>query len=179
MSWIEQLESVFHNTPVRVNVDLYDKSGCILNFESLPNESVVIDVDLLAENDAQVRTVFGGDARCDVAVFNFHEGIASVVLIEATTAGTKVSRKMREAIDQIAKSFNHLEQIMRNCNIVVPDLDRYAVVASKRISPNLINNATARQEREEFEKTFGTEVRYVRCGRDIWQAIQGDQSPIS
>ena len=173
MSWIEQLESIFRNTPMHIEVDLYDKSGCILNFESLPEKSVVIDVDLLAENDSSIRGVFGADTRCDVAIFNVSGEDASVVLIEATTA-RRASMKMREAIDQIANSFQHLEQIVDDCNISIPKLTRYAVVASKRVNPNSINHTTAEQEREDFEKTFDTEVRYVRCGRDIWQAIQGE-----
>ena len=157
---------------MHVKVDLYDKSGCILNFESLPEKSVVIDVDLLAENDSSIRGVFGTDTRCDVAIFNAVGEVASVVLIEATTA-RRASRKMREAIDQIANSFQHLEQIVSDCKIHMPKLERYAVVASKRVNPNSINHPVAQQERQHFENKFDTEVRYVRCGRDIWQAIQG------
>ena len=172
MSWIEELESIFRNTPMHVEVDLYDKSGCILNFESLPEKSIVIDVDSLADNDDSIREVFGTDTRCDVAIFNVSDDAATVVLIEATTA-RRASRKMREAIDQIANSFQHLEQIVDYCKIPTPELTRYAVVASKRVNPNSINHPAAEQEREHFEKTFDAEVRYVRCGRDIWQAIQG------
>ena len=172
MSWIEDLESIFRNTPMHVEADFYDKSGCILNFESLPEKSVVIDVDLLAQNDPSIRGVFGTDTRCDVAIFNVSEETAYIVLIEATTA-RRASRKMREAIDQLANSFQHLDRIVDGCNIPIPELTRYAVVASKRVNPNSINHPTAEQEREHFEKRFDTEVRYVRCGRDIWQAIRG------
>ena len=173
MSWIEQLESKFRDTPMHVVEKRYDKSGCILNFDSLPIGSVVIDVDAFVENDDQIRGIVGRDTRCDVAIFGLHRGEASVVLIEATTDRTKMSRKMREAIDQIASSFNHLESLIGDCGIPIPEMNRYAVVASKRVSPNSINNEPARRQREEFEAAHRAEVRYVRCGRDIWQEIQG------
>lgn len=154
-----------------VRTDSYAKCGCVLNLTSLPEESVVIDVDALIRHDGQVRGVVGGDMRCDLAVFTIRNGEGAVLLIEATTTRSKPSRKLRRALQQLGDSFDNLGSLMQSCSIQTPTLNQYAVIVSKKVGRNTTNNQTAESEQQDFEDNHNANVRIVRCSDDIWAQI--------
>ena len=154
-----------------VQTDYYEKSGCDLNLTSIPEDSIVIDVDALLQHHGQARSVIGQDQRCDIAIFALRYGTPTVLLIEATTAASRPSRKLRSALQQLGVSFDNFASLMQGCDIQIPELERYAVIVSKKVGRNTTNNDAIEVEKQDFENTHDANVRIVRCSDDIWAEI--------
>ena len=154
-----------------VEADSYEKSGCDLNLASLPDDSLVLDVDAFLKHHETAQSVVGQDRRCDLAVFALRNGAPCVLLIEATTASSRPSRKLRAGIEQLSQSFDNLASLMNDCDIQIPEVEKYGVIVSKKVGRNTTNNDTIETESRNFENTYEANFRIVRSADDIWAEI--------
>ncbi len=154
-----------------VQTDSHEKSGCDLNLTSIPEESIVIDVDVLLQHHELSQVVVGQDRRCDLAVFALRNGAPTVLLIEATTTSSRPSRKLRSGLEQLSESFENLASLMQACDIQIPEVEKYGVIVSKKVGRNTTNNDAIETERRKFENAHDANVRIVKSSDDIWTEI--------
>lgn len=74
MGWLEALRIRFRSTPSLIRQPFIDRSGCDINFSSVPEDSLILDVDELATQDELIKSITSGLKICDIVIFSAVNG---------------------------------------------------------------------------------------------------------
>ncbi len=176
MIWINELKSRFNNTTIIQNDKKFIQDRCPIHLQSMPEPSVIIDVDKLIKREVMIDRIINGKPICDVLAFCKSDDHQVAILIEAKTSKHHSSERIREAINQLSWSMQHLDLAVQMCSILPLNCARYPVVTFTKINDAVLRIPTVKRAFQEFRRYHGRRIFYVRAGQDIWQNIQNRQT---
>ena len=135
-----------------------------MNLASLPDSSIVLNVDGLNKKVDWIADLVNAFPRCDYVVVSDLHGVMMLDLLEMKSS---VSHPQR-ALSQLISSLEILNQAIDSCAIEIPKHKiRSAIVGP--IPGKSALEQTRRHRRELLEKS---EFVYIDSGDDIWKTFQ-------
>ncbi len=172
MTWINNLKNRFGNSRVLQTEKSFLQDRCPILLDSMPDPSVIIDVDELISFVDFIADITYGNPICDIVAFCSSKNQPIAILIEAKTDRTHTNARTRQAISQLSWSFQHFDKIALTCPLLPIQCRPYAVLTHTNINNAVLRSETVKTEFRRFRRNHGAKIFYVRAGHDIWQAIQ-------
>ena len=173
MNWIRLIHRRFANSPAVVDGQQIFEVGntdCFINLQSVPENSLILDVDALNEADEHIRRSIRREQHCDYVATGCVCAKPFLMLIEAKSDARPRARRIRYAARQTQNSETIAIEMMQQCNDIPSQLDVYHVVVTRRISASTMT----RWHKQTGGENIFRNITLVFSGDDIWQAIQGE-----
>ena len=174
MQWINPIRSRYASTPAIVTDSVVDKDGCKVLFGSFPPGSLILDIDEVIDFDDEISAIVGSDKRCDFVLLTVQNGDNTIALVEVTDQRTNLPDKIYECMDQLSKSYEHLDQTTLRCALPLQNLARKAVIVAPRQRASMFRSDRFKQLRNNFLNNVSGSVslKFAQCGEDLWDEMQ-------
>lgn len=172
MNWTELIRHRFADSPAVIDGNTTFEVGdtnCFVNLQSTPQNCVILDVDLLAETDDEIRQTIHREQHCDYIAAGCACDKPFLIVIEAKGDERLRARRIRRAKEQTQNSVTIATRLIDECDISPANLDLHQVVVTRHIPASRMT----RWHKQQGETDLFRDVTLVFSGDDIWDTIQG------
>lgn len=173
MNWTRLIRRRFGNSTVVIDGPStfeVGNSNCFINLQSIPDNSLILDVDALARVDDEVRKSVHREQHCDYVAAGCVCDNPFLMLIEAKGDERPRARRIRRAKEQTRNSLTIATRLMEDCDNTPTQIDVHHVVVTRHIPASTMT----RWHKQRGVEDLLNDITLVFSGDDIWQTIQGN-----
>ena len=172
MNWTLLFRRRFENSPAVIDGQSTFEVGntnCFINLQSVPENSLILDVDVLAGTDDEIGRAIHGKQRCDYVAAGCACDNPFLMLIEAKGDERPRARRIRRARQQTQNSETIARNMIEKCGEVASQFDVHRVVVTRHIPASRMTRWHNQQGGDDPFR----DITLVFSGDDIWQTIKG------